>query len=377
MLASLLRPVTAAKQSFYSIDLVRGLSAIAILIFHYFHFLNGGGSLSLPPSVLQEIPTLNRLAWLRDNGSIAVMLFWMISGFVFMNVYAGLKPGWKTFFVNRFARLYPLHLTTLLIVALIQLTAMQLFGHYLIYKVNDLYHFGLQLFMASEWFGADDHSFNGPIWSVSVEILIYIVFYLYVRFLPVNLLTQGLFLGLFAGCMLLMPSSNIPVCGAFFFGGMLTYSAFFFCPDRYRPLACIAGIVTLAAVLSVYFLWGRHSPLPMTAWLLAIFGPLLLTLALSETLGLHRWYRHAHPIGDITYSTYLWHSPLQMMFLLGAGLGAWPLALVRTDAFVISYVAVSCIIAWFSFRYLERPAQNWIRSRLLHRNRPMPLISAP
>jgi peptidoglycan/LPS O-acetylase OafA/YrhL len=377
MRAVLIRPISAAKQSFYSIDLLRGLAAIAILVFHYFHFLVGGGTLDLPRTILYELDTLNRLSWLRDHGPMAIMLFWTISGFVFMNVYAGLKPDLKTFSVNRIARLYPLHLVTLLVVAALQFVSMRTLGHFLIYDTNDVPHFLLNLFMASEWFGPGPESFNGPFWSVSVEILIYAVFFLYVRFAPINLVTQGLMLAVFGGCILLFPSSPVPVCGAFFFGGMIGYSVLFLCIPAHHGKLLAAAAAAAVAMTVLYVTWGRHGPIPMTIWLLAIYVPLLLALALSEGFGLRRWYRHAHPIGDITYSVYLWHTPLQMIFLLGAGLGAWSLAPVRSDAFVVGYILVSCTVAWFSFHYLERPAQNWIRSRLLHRNRPMPLIAAP
>jgi peptidoglycan/LPS O-acetylase OafA/YrhL len=377
VLAILLRPITAAKHNFYSIDILRGLSAIAILIFHYFHFLDGGGSMDLDDSLLQEVDTLNFLGLLRDHGSIAVMLFWTISGFVFMNVYAGLNPNFKTFWVNRFARLYPLHFVTLIIVSAIQLSALYIFGHHLVYDNNSVTQFILHIFLASEWFTPNAHSFNGPIWSVSIEIIIYAIFFLYVRLFPINLLTQVAALIGFGAAMVLIPDSTIPVCGAFFFGGMLCYSFFFFCPADYRSGILAAALTVFALMTTLYVGWGEHFPLPMTAWLLAIFTPLLLSLALSETIGLHRWYKRAHMVGDITYSTYLWHSPLQMLFLFGAGLGAWPLAWIRSDAFVIGYVVVVCVFSWFSFRYFERPAQGWIRARMLDRRHAMPLRQVP
>ena len=50
-------------------------------------------------------------------------------------------------------------------------------GQDYVYGNNDLPHFVLQLFLASDWAGRSDWSFNGPIWSISVEILVYALFY--------------------------------------------------------------------------------------------------------------------------------------------------------------------------------------------------------
>ncbi len=80
--------------------------------------------------------------------------------------------------VLRFSRLYPLHLATLLLVALGQVLVSHFFGSWFIYGNNDITHFIGQLFFASAWF---ENSFNGPTWSVSVEIFLYILFFLVCR----------------------------------------------------------------------------------------------------------------------------------------------------------------------------------------------------
>lgn len=50
-------------------------------------------------------------------------------------------------------------------------------GHWQIYGNNDLRHFGLQLVMSSNWTTLSRGlSFNGPIWSVSLELVAYGLF---------------------------------------------------------------------------------------------------------------------------------------------------------------------------------------------------------
>jgi len=46
------------------------------------------------------------------------------------------------------------------------------------YRDNDLPHFLAQLFLASEWGIVHDSSFDGPIWSISIEVLAYFVFFM-------------------------------------------------------------------------------------------------------------------------------------------------------------------------------------------------------
>lgn len=50
-------------------------------------------------------------------------------------------------------------------------------GSYFVYPNNDIKHFLLNLFFASSWSFESGHSFNGPIWSVSVEVLLHALFF--------------------------------------------------------------------------------------------------------------------------------------------------------------------------------------------------------
>jgi len=373
--SALTRPIVGAPGQLYSIDILRGLAAVAILVFHYTHFTMGNGSIGLPESSLAEVSFYQSLGYIRTHGALAVMLFWMISGFVFMHVYAG-KPvtGW-TFFVNRFARLYPLHLLTLLVVAVIQWTSMGTFGHYLIYQINDGWHFFLNLFFASEWGFSKGNSFNGPIWSVSVEILIYILFWIYLRTGWASLLSSLLVIVGFLVAFIFAKKALV-LCGIYFFAGSSLYAAYVMIPvERYRT-ALVASLIVFAG-WGLGWISGALSPMPITILLIGLFAPLLLALALSERMGLHGRYKRFRAIGNLTYSTYLWHSPLQMLFLLGAAAGFWPVAVVLTNAFFIAYLTFVCAVGYLSFKYIERPAQDALRRQMLTTTKPLKAISAP
>ena len=182
-------PIEGGKGTYFSVDILRGLAALSILVFHYHFFFRRGPELSLPIEGLRANPAIDFFWPIFQKGWLAVMLFWTISGFVFMHVYAGrhLKTTIGEFTSNRIARLYPLHIATLLLVAALQAFSMDVFGNYTIYQTNDLFHFVLNIFMASEWGLQEGRSFNGPFWSVSVEILIYAAFFIFIKNFPTSL----------------------------------------------------------------------------------------------------------------------------------------------------------------------------------------------
>ena len=110
----------------------------------------------------------------------------MISGYIFFWKYGSAiaknEISFKKFAIWRFSRLYPLHFVTLILVAIMQFIFFKQNGVFFVYADNSIKDFVLQLFMANFWLPEPVHSFNGPIWSVSVEIIAYIVFFVSLRF---------------------------------------------------------------------------------------------------------------------------------------------------------------------------------------------------
>ncbi len=169
-------------KKYFGIEILRFLTSLAVLFYHYRHFFNPFNSDSVLKynAAKTDLPFINLLNVFYENGILGVQVFYTISGFVFTYIYYHFyqTTSYKTFFLNRFARLYPLHFATLILVTLLQIISSSSYGNFQIYQFNDLYHFILHLFFISSWGFEQGHSFNGPIWSVSVEILIYIIFFL-------------------------------------------------------------------------------------------------------------------------------------------------------------------------------------------------------
>lgn len=83
--------------------------------------------------------------------------------------------------------------------------------------INDLYYFVLQLFVASDWGLQAGDSFNGPIWSISVELLVYVIFFVVLRFISASWITFGaIVLGSGLAQVLKIYNSQIVYCLTYF-----------------------------------------------------------------------------------------------------------------------------------------------------------------
>src|SRR4051812_19181048 len=177
------KPAAPSTNKLPGLELLRFLAAFSVLVGHYQHFAFVADR---PVDfVIDRLPFSGLLYPFYYTRLPGVWVFWCISGFIFFWKYrdaiADRSIDSRTFFVLRLSRLYPLHAVTLLLVAALQAVYFQLNGYFLVYQDNDLRHFVLQIFMASNWGLEDGNSFDGPVWSISVEVLVYIVFFLMLR----------------------------------------------------------------------------------------------------------------------------------------------------------------------------------------------------
>lgn len=372
LLATLLtRPVRSGSAKYYSIDLLRGLAALTILIFHFNHFFRGNENLELSFNGLNNNYLFGCFKFIYDHGANAVQLFWTISGFVFMYVYAGRHDSVsaKEFFINRIARLYPLHFITLISVLVLQKICYYNFGYFYIYNFNDLYHFILHIFFASEWGFELGRSFNGPIWSVSVEVLIYLVFYLFFKLIKVNIGSTFIVFLIFVITYYLF-KNIILLCGMYFFVGAIAYSFQNLFRDMHRKVFLILMAVLFSlSCISIYVVDAQDKNIPLSLLLMPLFATLILLLVSIEGIIGKSLFIKMQWIGDITYSSYLWHSPLQIFFLLMVGLGFISQNIIIKAWFIIFYLAFVCLFSWFSFKYIEGPCQRIIKNHLLGDNR--------
>ena len=379
---------TKSPQRLYSLDVLRGLAALSVVFWHWQHFFYSG---TTPGVVEVEKEPLYSVFFLFYNkGWLAVDLFFSLSGFVFYWLYssriAERRITFRNFAVLRFSRLYPLHLATLLFVAIAQLWFIRTIGSPFIYQHNDRRHFLLNLLFTSSWGLESGYSFNAPIWSVSVEMLLYALFFVVCRMLPVRLLTLAAasIIG-----FLLITTIYPPVgrgVGSFFLGGcvFLAYLRLITSDNARRVtkfilyLASFAWLITL--VVSKYqlnvtaisfqrvrFLWRLPTYFPLLdqafLWATVVLFPLtILSLALIETnrgsLG-----KRCGFLGNISYSSYLLHFPLQMIVVMLATALAFDRSLFNASWFMALFFGVLILLSLASYYYFEAPMQKFLRTR--------------
>ncbi len=154
----------AAGRRFRSLDALRGIAAVAIVAYH-----------------LDD-----RLGWpfWFDNFYLGVDLFFVLSGFIIYAVYGdAIRDGqaYGRFLWLRLARIYPLHLATLLAFIVLQ-AAVAARGGSLeamlrpIFAHNDVWSLLANLFAVHGLHLFEGPSFNIPSWSISTELYTYVFF---------------------------------------------------------------------------------------------------------------------------------------------------------------------------------------------------------
>lgn len=377
---------------FHSLDALRGLAALAVVLWHWQHFFAYDGAYfarSLQPLYSLFSP-------FYDEGWRAVDLFFCLSGFIFYWLYAEKVRDRKTtaaeFFVLRFSRLYPLHLLTLLLVLGLQQVMVAQSGAYFVYRHNDAFHFLLQVLFVSNWGWESGYSFNGPIWSVSIEMLLYVVFFIACT---LNLRRWShILLFVFAGYLLIEFGYIEIGRGLFsFFTGVAAFRIFSVVANR-RPsrisLLLLAGITAFLWVLvpfnhvtrALHGFYREHMwteflmiggqdaigtillTLTRYSYELFLFPLTIVTLALWEaergSLG-----RRLSFLGQMSYSAYLLHFPLQIVFFgVVLALGV-PVTFFYSIWSLVLFMAVLVPLSLGCYHFFERPCQSSIRRMAL------------
>jgi peptidoglycan/LPS O-acetylase OafA/YrhL len=356
---------------YHLIDCFRTFAALAVVLHHYQHFYYFNGFIDIENYVTIETmsmqPFYGSLYYFYEVGATGVQFFWVISGFIFASVYFLRDVSGKDFFVSRFARLYPLHIITLFLILFLQTFSNHIYGSYQIYEFNDLKHFILNLFFASSWGIQDGPSFNGPIWSVSVEILIYVVFFasqknLFKFGLLIPLIFCILFLGLsfFNIMQTIGLSGNITACGFFFFSGSCIFHLNQVLKNYYNGalifvISLIGGIFLTVFILNYLVISYMIYVIPFIVFFIVSIDNYNFNI-----------FKKISSIGNLSYGIYLWHVPLQIfiiLFLLKLS-HANRLDILSSNLFFMLYIALLILISHLGFKYLENPLRKMINNRL-------------
>ena len=295
----------------YLVELLRFISSISVLIYHYkifFFQLNSYLGLNLN-NQLFLLPLNSFINLFYKYGDYGVQMFWCISGFIISYVYLNkkYKVSSKEFFLNRFSRLYPLHFITLITILFIQLINQNLTGTYQLFQSNDIYHFFLNLFFISGWGFHNGFSFNQPIWSVSIELIAYACFFVSIKYIK-NLKLKFLFfvyIFLFLIDKNFSPpnmNDNIISCINLFISGVIVY----YLTKKFKKY----NLFLISISFIIISIIGNFK--------IFMFCPAVLILFIvSEDLFKNKINKNLFSmLGNVTYSTYLLHAPYSILLIL-------------------------------------------------------------
>lgn len=297
-------------------------------------------------------------------------MFWLLSGVVIANVYSNSTFRFKIFLRHRFARLYPLHLATLILVAMLDFLSTLLLNRTYLNDNFTWRHFILNIFFFQGFFTKEGPSFNGPTWSVSLEITSYLLFALvnyvlrersqYFWVIPM-LIVMGL--DSIAAIPDLVIRANM-----YFFFGICTYvftkriiSGLFF------ALICLLGLASTIFFKSPLKEFARLHNLQIDQYRVVLILSLVLTTCLLLDFHLRKPNSKVSSgirnLGNLTYSSYLIHVPIQIVILSLTDLTEFNLTYyARNIFFILAYIAMVLLISRYIYLKFENPWRIRLRA---------------
>ena len=381
---------------------LRGIAAFLVVLYH--------ANERLVPFVKNETTF-----WFHKL-YVMVDLFFVLSGFIMCYVYEAefqndqLKHHrTRRFLLARLARIYPLHLVTLLVGVAAALVTWRL-GKYAWLgevgtHVRDFRAIPSQLLLLHSMHLNPIFTWNVPSWSISAEWGAYLLFPFLVRpFSRAGLATTWLILAvLFGGYALLIfqigpnkavlypflasgATLNVTYDWGFLRGilgftlGMAAYRLYH---QNYLK-ASLSSTWLLVALVGAYSVYAHLnlSDLAMPAFFLLLvlataYGNKFLDAALNQPL--------FQKLGLWSYSLYMWH---MVLVDVAEHVGLWRMrtapvegpsgppnyfGLTNTWVILLGYLVLTLVLGWLSYTYLETPSRRWLN----HLARPRQAAQVP
>lgn len=318
---------------------------------------------------------------------LGVDLFFVLSGFIlthnYLSDFGRVTPGnYGRFLWARLARLYPVHIFTLMM-----LVFGVALGNYLDMSFNapdrltmsDFFH---HLLLTHAWGMGRPDAWNGPAWSISAEWFAYLLFpFIAVALTRVNsprvawagVFVAYLFLYAFLGSE--GPAFAPPLgydrplvrVTTQFIAGCFLYRVYQSGWGEHFRWSWIATGCVIALLIYMFSHPPQHDLSVVPAPILALF---ILALARSQT-GIAAIL--ATPIfvfwGEVSYALYMTHGVLAMV--LGKVLHAERFehaSVVMKINVLGAYVVLISVLAIATYLLVEKPSRNWMRK--LFSNRP-------
>lgn len=363
----------SGKERLHELDSLRALAAIGVIAWHYTNHFHAS-------------PFPGLMAPFYGHGLLLVDFFFVLSGFVLARTYwtEQRSPNFLSNLRDRIARLYPLHFVMLCLVAIMQWVLVhRLESPPFIYIFNDKREFALNLMLLNRTGLEHGFSFNAPSWSISAEFVVNVVF------LAAISTRRKLF-------SVLMGAGFVVALAAIFRNGLISDATLFGIDnDIFRAMFgfCIGvalfrvndvfdkvtiprpGYDVLAVLSTACFLYycasSRFSNSLDLVITLVCF-PTLIVGAMRGTV-VNKVLKLAPLVflGSISYSIYLVHFPMQLAAHI-SGIASGHELPYNSRGFFIAFFAATIAVSWLTYRTIELPGKNILRSLMGHRNRSVP-----
>jgi peptidoglycan/LPS O-acetylase OafA/YrhL len=333
-----------------SLDGLRGVAAIMVVLYHGRYWLPGGP--------------------LFQSGYLAVDFFFCLSGFVISYAYdTRLQQGMTAwaFFRARLVRLYPMIAIGTALAALIFAYQNHIAN---VPPVQTLYAILLPFAVLPNFFPGGPHTelfpVNGPLWSLFFEIAInmtYAILFCFLTTRIIAVLEIGLFLWLciaaerhglpFLGRYSDTFIGGIPRTGFSFFAGVLIFRAF--AAEKLPKIPISVPVLATILVLFLTIDWAFIGALQVDIFCVAVLFPLVVIAACQQKLS--RWQlKCAVTLGAISYPIYATHEPILIMLQhvfwhTPADVGSANLAV--SILFIV-------LINWLFLRFYDKPLRSYL-----------------
>jgi peptidoglycan/LPS O-acetylase OafA/YrhL len=343
---------------------LRGLAALYVVLGHFCSMADGS---ALAGKASQAPDWVQRLMAPFAYGHLAVAAFIVLSGFCLqLSLFAsrdGRITDMRRFFLRRARRILPAYYACLAFSLLVALTVTvrqtgMPFEHYLpVTTENVLAHVFLIHNLSPDWM----YKINGVLWSISIEVQLYLLFPLLVA----SMLRFGrpafLILCAAAAAAVIAYVPTAPKLYPWYlplFGAGMVAAHFAFRPSLHLgPVPRLATLMAAGALgASIYTSSAGAALYVRDAWFGVFVAATIYAATVSPSIRFGRMLstRPLVALGGFSYSLYLMHHPIQQV------LYAWRPAYVQGEAWVLGYLVVAALpvilLACYLFSLVfERP----------------------
>ena len=348
-----------------SLTSLRGYLSLWVVLGHFWH------------KITELFPGAAVLTPFSEHGHSAVPAFFLLSGWVLSHNYADSfrslsAGGVRRFLLLRLARIYPVHLATLLAVLGLVVVA-RLRDPAFSMDSYSLWSFGKNLLLVHGWFPSTLLTWNYPSWSISSEWFAYMLFPFACSWLLWKLDAPWKAIGavwafLVLAVLVLVCWPDLPlrplalVTACFLAGAALHWVVRL---PSVVPVPRWTPEVLLLAMVPVAFLsWFQVRE----ATLMALSAGIIWALIRLQNRCTKAWWTSipVTVLGNTSYSLYLSHAVTEkiLAFVLPAERFAGAPLLVRCGV-VLGWIAAVALGTALCFKLVEEPARKAIRKLAL------------